>query len=968
MMLTRREPGSSRLGSRLLVTATVVGLMVVGLNAPDAVADTAPPAGTPATVSADALPTWQINGVVRSQVTIGNIVYVAGSFSQARPPGVVAGGAGSVSAGNLFAYDITTGNPVPFSHTTDAQVMAITASPNGSTLYIGGDFKTVDGKARLHIAAFGVASGLLETAFAPSADGRVGALAVSHDDKTLYAGGSFKTVNGTARANLAAFNAVSGALTGWTPKTDGPVQSMVVAPAGDRVIIGGQFYLLDAVASYGMGSVTTTTGTRLPWAASASIKVTNKIGATVYRNGSIDTLRTDGTYIYGGGWSNGKGATFEGTFAAVPSTGAIYFVNDCHGDTYDVLPVGGVLYAASHSHSCQAIGGFPDAKTAGGARVEHRITAFSTVRSGANIKVPGWAWSYQGLPSSSLLDWFPDLTPGTFTPEHQAAYSLAGSSDARYISVGGEFPAVNGVAQQGLTRFAVSSVAPNAVGPTPTSVIAPTAVSTTSGTALVSWPAAWDKDNTRLTYTLYRLNSAGLGRVTIASIPQDSTFWRLPLMGFTDTGLTPGVTYLYQIGVTDPFTNTIFSAKSGPVTISAAAAVDTSFTTTGPCRIFDTRSGTGNCPAGLAHPVPKAPVGPGKTLTVKVTGEANVPVNATAVVVNLTAVGATANTWVAAWPAGGVRPTASNLNVSNAAATPNLAIVPVGAGGAISLYNASGSVNLIADISGYFAPKPGATLTTVTPCRLFDTRSGSGVCAGHGTVPKAPLGAAKTLKVKVVGAGSVPPGATAVVVNLTAVGATHSTWLTAWPTGRPRPTASNLNVDSSFATPNLAIVPIGTDGTISIYNAAGSVNLLGDISGYFSTATDGLFSPIPTGPCRIFDTRSGVGSCAGAATIPQSPVHAKGVLKIKVAGVGWIPSNATAVVLNLTGVSATTSTWVVAWPSLQPMPLASNINLHNASATPNLAIVPIGTDGSIELYNAAGNIDLVGDVFGYFVP
>ena len=104
---------STRRPRRLWAALAAPVLIVAGLGAPGlAAADTAPPSGTPATVSADVLPTWQINGVVWSQVLVGNIVYVTGSFTKARPPGVAAGGAGEVDAANIFAYDITTGNRV----------------------------------------------------------------------------------------------------------------------------------------------------------------------------------------------------------------------------------------------------------------------------------------------------------------------------------------------------------------------------------------------------------------------------------------------------------------------------------------------------------------------------------------------------------------------------------------------------------------------------------------------------------------------------------------------------------------------------------------------------------------------------------------------------------------------------------------------------------------------------------------
>ena len=107
-------------------------------------------------------------------------------------------------------------------------------------------------------------------------------------------------------------------------------------------------------------------------------------------------------------------------------------------------------------------------------------------------------------------------------------------------------------------------------------------------------------------------------------------------------------------------------------------------------------------------------------------------------------------------------------------------------------------------------------------------------CPGAVAVPKAPVGAGATLRVHITGVAGVPANATAVVLNLTADGATRPTYVTAWPTGQTRPGTSTLNVHSAAPVPNLAIVPIGTGGTIDLYNIAGNVNLLGDISGYFA--------------------------------------------------------------------------------------------------------------------------------------
>jgi hypothetical protein len=116
-------------------------------------ADTAPPPGTPETVSADWLPAWQINGVVWSQVPVGNAVYATGRFTQARPPGTATGSPQEVDRAIILAYDITAGILVTsFEHSLTAQGLVAT-SPDGSMVYRGGHFTTVDGITRNHIAA-----------------------------------------------------------------------------------------------------------------------------------------------------------------------------------------------------------------------------------------------------------------------------------------------------------------------------------------------------------------------------------------------------------------------------------------------------------------------------------------------------------------------------------------------------------------------------------------------------------------------------------------------------------------------------------------------------------------------------------------------------------------------------------------------------------------------------------------------
>jgi len=172
----------------------------------------------------------------------------------------------------------------------------------------------------------------------------------------------------------------------------------------------------------------------MPWAANKTIRDATSTGA-------ITSLRTDGVQIYGSGYAFGSGSSFEGTFAAAPSTGAITLINDCHGDTYDVLPVGPVLYSVSHVHDCTAVGGFPAISVA------QRALAQTVAATTTNKGPDSYGWNYNGLPASTILQWFPNLVVGTYTGQSQAAWALAGNNS--YISLGGEFPIVNGVAHPG---------------------------------------------------------------------------------------------------------------------------------------------------------------------------------------------------------------------------------------------------------------------------------------------------------------------------------------------------------------------------------------------------------------------------------------------------------------------------------------------------------------------------------------
>jgi hypothetical protein len=258
-----------------------------------------------------------------------------------------------------------------------------------------------------------------------------------------------------------------------------------------------------------------------------------------------------------------------------------------------------------------------------------------------------------------------------------------------------------------------------------------------------------------------------------------------------------------------------------------------------PTRILDTRAGIG---------APAAPVGPGGSLDVQVTGQGGVPTDGVAaVVLNVTVAAPTAPGYVTAWPTGEPRPNASNLNFTAGQTIPNLVIVKVGAGGKVSLFNADGQTHLIADVSGYYDTT--SQLIPTNPTRLLDTRDGG-------------PGKSGSTDVQVTGVAGVPPsGASAVVANVTVVDPTSSGFLTVWPAGEGRPNASNLNFASHETRPNLVIAKLGAGGKISFYISNGRAHVLIDVLGYINT------------PPYLTELLDPAASENGAQELPQTNVN-----------------------------------------------------------------------------------------------
>ena len=370
-------------------------------------------------------------------------------------------------------------------------------------------------------------------------------------------------------------------------------------------------------------------------------------------------------------------------------------------------------------------------------------------------------------------------------------------------------------------------------------------------------------------------------------------------------------------------------------------SVASGFVSITPLRLFDTRDGTGGR---------STPVGQGESWSFPVAGQYGVPADATAVALNVTAVDATAASYVSVWPGGTTKPFTANLNPVPGMAVPNLAIGQLGPAGSVSFYNNSGTVNLVADLVGYFTPSSNLRLQSLTPSRLLDTRDGTGDFSGT-------LAGGQSLNLKVTGRGGVPANAKAVALNVTVTGPTAGSYLTVWPAGDTRPTASSVNMMPGQTVPNMVLARVGTDGKVSIYNNSGGTHVVVDVVGAFADNAPGRFVALQ--PSRALDTREGFG--APLAPVGQDP------LLMRLLGTNGIPgSGVSAVLLNVTAVAPTANTFITVYPAGEARPLASNLNVSAGQIIPNMVLARLGENGAVAMYSNEGVVNLVADVMGYF--
>ncbi|MER5636034.1 PKD domain-containing protein [Kitasatospora sp. NPDC002227] len=356
---------------------------------------------------------------------------------------------------------------------------------------------------------------------------------------------------------------------------------------------------------------------------------------------------------------------------------------------------------------------------------------------------------------------------------------------------------------------------------------------------------------------------------------------------------------------------------------------DAGYVPLAPARLVDTRQ-------------QKTTIGPQQTLSLPVLGRGDVIFGKTpeAVVLNVTAVAKSSGGYLTVFPGGTDRPDTSNVNFAAGQAVPNLVTVPVGADGTVQIFNKFGDTDVVVDIAGYYSVHWGedsGRFTAQAPVRLLDTRADQ------------PLGPGGETSLQIAGKHGVPWGAKAVVLNVTSTGSDAGGYFTAYPSGTARPGTSNLNFKPGQTVANQVIVPIGSDGSVRLYNFAGHAQAVVDLFGYYSPDGDALFEPVT--PRRLLDTRTSSALGPGGT----------------VAVASGAPLLATGAVVNVTAVQPTTPGYLTVWAYSEKRPGTSNLNFLPGQVVPNHVTTPLSSDGAFDVYNFSGTTQVVADLSGWFV-
>lgn len=508
-------------------------------------------------------------------------------------------------------------------------------------IYAGGSFTSVkpgsgqsgSATSRTDVAAFNAADGTLNTAFNVTLNGRVEALDLSPDRRTLYIGGSFTTVNGTTRNRVAALNATTGALiSGFNPNPNHIVRS--IEATASTVYIGGDFTTVKGNAQAYLASVTAATGALNTAFAPTFIQRPDSTcpsppnpnfpcTVTTYTPNVLAlAMAPDGSRLLTGGNFMGVNGVSSGGMASLdPATGATEewdanaaapggqpINTNCAGRVTGIVVQGTAAYVTGEGDPPGCYEGTYSAQISTGSLnwlssclgASQGLTIMNNIlykashqhdcafnRGGAYGGFVGgtgravFIHHYlvgQNLSDGSFVHWSPNTNASG--ADSTGPHTIA--NDGTQIVVGGDFTTVNKQSQTYLTRFVANgnhatpsvpgrSINSDPFGGQPGTLAANLAITVQPTKANTLTVLIPTSDDADSGTLTYAIYRDN-GTTPIARLTAESYTWSRPTLRYDDTRLAAGSTHSYRVTASDgTFTSAKSTAVSGTVASSPPA-------------------------------------------------------------------------------------------------------------------------------------------------------------------------------------------------------------------------------------------------------------------------------------------------------------------------------------------------------------------------------------------------------------
>jgi hypothetical protein len=242
---------------------------------------------------------------------------------------------------------------------------------------------------------------------------------------------------------------------------------------------------------------------------------------------------------------------------------------------------------------------------------------------------------------------------------------------------------------------------------------------------------------------------------------------------------------------------------------------------------------------------------------------------------------------------------------------------------------------------------PVSKFNPITPFRFADSRVPLRITKVLAGTPK---------RIKVAGIASIPSDTTSISANFAVTGASRNGFLSVYSCSATIPNVSTLNFTSGQTASNTGLFPLA-GGDLCVYSPA-ELHLIIDINGYTRTGSSNMYNGIAPKP--VVNTATNLGASGHRPAASE--------LEVKIRGTGFaVPSDASAVLLNIAGVDPTSNGYVTAYTCGTTRPTVASVNAVVGSTRQNTTVVPISADGTICFYTHT-SMGLRVEVLGYFSP